>query len=175
MSNRNLHNHFRCNIYKIPQKYIFCYIHILSCCCSDQWSLAPPAVAFSWVIISLKRFNKIMKQPVIANAMFLPVILRTMNILVHSLRPTGAMISLFNQHLPNSDLWGRWIISLTVSILNNIWEKKMPFYVCRKSLDLCVQLMKNGRKKNRGALIFLLSVLQKQNQTYFWFFLMWQT
>lgn len=177
LSNSNLHNHLLYVIFtKSPYQYIFCYIHILNCCCSDQWSLAPPAVAFSWVTILLKRFNKIMKQPVIANAMCLPVILRTRNILVHSLRPTGAVISLFNQHLANSDLWGRWIISLTVRPNSKQYPKgKMPFYVYQKSLDLCVQLMKNGRKKNSGALIFLLSVLQKQNPTYFWFFLMWQT
>lgn len=55
MSNRNLHNHLLYVIFtKSPYKYIFCYIPILNCCCSDQWSLAPPAVAFSWVTISLK-------------------------------------------------------------------------------------------------------------------------
>lgn len=155
MSTRNLHHHLLYVIFtKSPYKYIFCYIPILNCCCSDQWSLAPPAVAFSWVTISLKRFNKIMKQPVIAHAMCVPVILRTRTILVHSLRPSGAVISLFNQHLANSDLWGRWTISLTARPNSKQYLKgKMPFYVCRKSLDLCVQHMKNGKKKKKQECI----------------------
>lgn len=145
-----------CNTSKSPHKCIFCYIHILSCCCSEQWSVAPPAVAFRWVTIALKIFNEVMKQPVILHPMFSPVIWRTRNILVHHLRPTGAIISLSNQHLANPDLWERWIIfeteicSLIDRIQNNIWEGKNALLcIYKKSWISEFSSWKMGEKKKK--------------------------